>query len=650
MKKNINIAVAFWGINDEYQGKICRGISKRIHELKNITVSYFASFLTNFSDDAVATTENVIYSLINFDFFDALIVIPYNFNFNDVAFNDLLSRAKAADVPVFSLDKLTEGCINLLIDNDKAVFEIIDHVIEVHHARDIVYVGGIKDSGWDLTKINYIKDSAKRHGFECDPRRIWGEYYDGASKRELIKFLDEDNEPLPDAFICANDSMAIGICWELESRGIRIPEDVIVTGFDGIMANFLHDPIITTVEVPYTELGYKSVDVILDYLANPLQDIKTLEEKSLIHSHPDFYGSCGCFNHDKTHRNQIAREVCTTMYRNVYMNDYIVKMATSLALCDTLEDFYKMLEKTAGEIAVKEIYICYNEEYLHNYSVDDPLLEDYTIPQRTEFSETIGARVIVDDNNVSHPMQVYPKKDILPALHEESEQSREFFFMPLHFLLRTYGYIACETKGGGQSRSSDMFNLWANFIALTQDSVRERMRTKRYTGILEKLHKIDPLTQVYNRRGFLEERDALLEHYKDSSPDIMLLLIDLDDMKGINDTFGHAAGDDALITVTDSLKSVAGKSDIICRFGGDEFIMFGVGYDEVRAEEMISRLNQTIEKRCAEIGFSLTVSSGICIKSFDDVCDFETMAAIADEDMYAKKNAKQNRKQHTLKP
>lgn len=645
MKDNINIAVVFWGINDEYQGKICRGISDRANELKNVTISYFASFVTNFKIGLVNEAENVIYSLINFDFFDALVVIPNNFDFNTKVLDDLILRAKKSNVPIFSLDVSTEGCINLLIDNVDAIRSIVDHVIEKHGAKELVYVGGLKNAPYDADKLTQFKESLDAHGLEYDEEKfLWAKFTDKLAKRELRKYL-EKYDSLPDAFICANDSMALGIIYELEDRGYSVPDDVIITGFDGIMTNTIHDPSITSVEVPYEKLGYNAVNVILEYLKDPTVDIKALEARSLIKSDPSFYGSCGCKSDEKIKRNDLTRLMGADIYRSIYINEYLIKMSTDLSSCDTIDEYYETLKEYVSKINLRSVYFCYSEEYLKQYDANDPNLDNYTVPKKTELSETIGARIIYR-NKTFLPPQTFNKSEMLPALHEPCNHSREFIFMPLHFLDRTFGYVAGEIKSGFRSRNSGILNLWTNFIAIAHDSVREKIMTARYTKILENLYRHDALTQALNRCGLIAQRDKIYADSGKDRLDAMVFLVDLDDMKGINDKYGHNAGDDALIAVTDSLMAVIGENDLVCRHGGDEFLVFGVGYDEDQAEMLGRRFTCELERLRIDRGldFKITASYGYCVEENAGVDDFEKMTANADKNMYKSKNAKPNRK------
>ncbi len=640
MKKRINIAVAFSGINDEYQGKMCWGISEKVKEFDNITVAYFAPFNTALGIKELDSAENAIFSLINFDFFDALIVVPGNFSSNLPLLEGLVKRASDKGVPVFSMDTELEGCVNILIDNAPAIRNIIDHIIEVHGARDIIYVGGVKGKPYCEDKLSQFKASLAAHGIEFDENHcLWGEFYDIAARRELSKYLDEGGA-LPDAFFCANDAMALGICYELEERGYKIPDDVMITGFDGFMANLVHDPPITTVEVPYKDLGYNTVAAIIDYFENNNTDAEYLKNKYYIKAKPSFFGSCGCVGDDRVVRNSITKRLSGDSYRKNYMNSYLIRMSTVLSSCDSITEYFEALKKYVDEMKVKSVYFCYSEEYTKQYDKDDAFLVDYTIPVKTEISDKICAQIIRYNEKIQEPIY-FNKSDILPALHVSNERSIEFLFTPLHFLSRTFGYVACEVKGDLQSSNSALFNLWVNYIAIAHDNVREKIKSARYTAVLEELYNRDFLTKLLNRRGLFAKLDGVLEEIKAKRLPVMVFIADLDDMKGINDTYGHSAGDAALLIISESLDEVCDPRDFVCRYGGDEFIAFGIGYDNSRAEDFGERFERAVKIRSDRNGASYDVKASygfsIC-NDFSKVEDFDGLVSKADKKMYQQKD------------
>lgn len=645
MNKRINIAVAFSGINDEYQGKMCFGISKKLKELNNVTVAYFSALNAEFVIDEVQAAENSIFSLINFDVFDALIVIPNSFEGCIEVLFDLVKRAREKGVPVFAMDVRFDGCINILIDNVSAYKRLVDHLIDVHGAKDMIYVGGVKGKPYCSEKLNQYKRSLADHGIKFDiDRCLWGEFYDIPARKALSEYLDS-GEKLPDAFVCANDSMALGICYELEERGFRIPDDVFVTGFDGIISNIMHEPALTTVEVPYKELGYSTLEAVLEYLENRDVDIKAFESKYLIVSNPSFFGSCGCETDERSIRNNITKKLSIESHRRNYMNSYFIRMSTELSTCEEILSYFEVLKKYVNEMQVYATYLCYNTEYTVTHEIYDDSLVDYTLPAKQELSDKICANIISKNGKICKS-KTFDRAEVLPDMFCDGSDCREYYFVPLHFLSRTFGYIACEVRGDLGSGNTAMFNSWVSYIAISHNNVLQQIKSKRYTNVLEDLYNKDPLTMLLNRRGLFTEQEELVKYAAQNNLSIMVFLLDLDNMKCINDKFGHSAGDCALLIITDSLNAVKGEKDLVCRYGGDEFLVFGIGYSKESAEELGRRFEREIALCCQrdKIAYDLSASYGYSISKNYCADDFDELCSEADRNMYSQKRSKKKHK------
>ena len=141
------------------------------------------------------------------------------------------------------------------------------------------------------------------------------------------------------------------------------------------------------------------------------------------------------------------------------------------------------------------------------------------------------------------------------------------------------------------------------------------MKTYAGDNYLDK-HRTDELTGLLNRRGLGMDYTATLSSKPRTG--VALLVLDLDNFKAINDTYGHAAGDHLLEKTTDRIGDLIRNDDIVARMGGDEFVVVFMGTTRAQAEESAERLRQTIAEtpipgsRAApgEAHISVTVSIG----------------------------------------
>lgn len=151
---------------------------------------------------------------------------------------------------------------------------------------------------------------------------------------------------------------------------------------------------------------------------------------------------------------------------------------------------------------------------------------------------------------------------------------------------------------------------------------------------LRQLASTDPLTKVSNVARFYEEMGVLEGH----TTDFAVLVVDMDDLKTLNDRHGHQAGSLAIQTVANSLRRVVRGSDCVARFGGDEFVVVLKHADRAGAQIVINRLRQilAVQDLPGAPGVVLTVSVGVAVAGEDGTTSEELLAA-ADAAMYAEK-------------
>ena len=150
----------------------------------------------------------------------------------------------------------------------------------------------------------------------------------------------------------------------------------------------------------------------------------------------------------------------------------------------------------------------------------------------------------------------------------------------------------------------------------------------------------DGLTQLLNRRGAMA---SVEQAFAAGAASYAAIIVDVDDLKGINDNYGHAVGDDFLVKVAKAIRASVRDADVCARLGGDEFMIFASGCDLDAATEIARRILAAVgdtEYRVTHGDFG--VSIGICIAGLPDAT-FETMYRCADQALYRAKAAGKNR-------
>jgi diguanylate cyclase (GGDEF)-like protein len=180
------------------------------------------------------------------------------------------------------------------------------------------------------------------------------------------------------------------------------------------------------------------------------------------------------------------------------------------------------------------------------------------------------------------------------------------------------------------------------FVSTQVSQVIER---KRLEEEILSLSLTDELTGLYNRRGFnlFAEQELKLAHRKKRN--MLLLFGDVDGLKAINDTQGHAQGDLALKEVAVILKNTFREADIIARIGGDEFVALALDASQEGEKMLSDRIQSAFEvrNRQRDKAFYLSFSLGIVSYNPESPCTVSELIARADELMYEQKQAKRNK-------
>jgi diguanylate cyclase (GGDEF)-like protein/PAS domain S-box-containing protein len=159
---------------------------------------------------------------------------------------------------------------------------------------------------------------------------------------------------------------------------------------------------------------------------------------------------------------------------------------------------------------------------------------------------------------------------------------------------------------------------------------------------LRDLSLVDELTKLYNRRGFMTLSEQQLKVAHRTKKELALFYADLDDLKKINDRFGHDEGDAALVAASDILRDVFRDSDILARIGGDEFVVMAIDIAEGKAASLARRLREKVAARNARPGqeYAVSFSLGVTRYDPDKPLTLAELLTQADRKMYEDKSSK----------
>ncbi len=177
--------------------------------------------------------------------------------------------------------------------------------------------------------------------------------------------------------------------------------------------------------------------------------------------------------------------------------------------------------------------------------------------------------------------------------------------------------------------------------------VRRELYLQDLQEELKLLASTDPMTKLYNRRYFMEISKSILDLAKRNKRCSAIIMLDIDKFKNINDTYGHKIGDDVIILLSGTLQKFTRKSDIVSRWGGEEFVMLLPHTSLEGALVIAEKIRVTVEnltlivKENQELKF--TISMGVSTVDTQNDLNIEAAINRADEALYEAKESGRNR-------
>jgi len=192
-----------------------------------------------------------------------------------------------------------------------------------------------------------------------------------------------------------------------------------------------------------------------------------------------------------------------------------------------------------------------------------------------------------------------------------------------------------EREDAFDEESLQIAKLFANYVGMVFLKIKQDERIMQQQKMMEYLYKHDPLTGLMNRRAFEEYGEKLLSLAKRERKKVAVLFLDLRWFKNVNDKYGHETGDLVLNVLSSRFEKVFRESDVISRFGGDEFVALLYDCDENNLSQLLNRVFQIVEEpiQLDDKSFQVGVNVGVAIYP-DDAQELDQLIRLADMAMY----------------
>lgn len=624
MKKRIALFANGWNSGNLYP--VINGILQVLpHESADI-FTFMSHNTYVMSKDEIAS-ECTVFRLPDLSEFDCAVIFTSGLNSNKYQ-EELVVSCKNAGIPTISIGESYDSFGSILISNESGMNELMEHLSSKHNVKSIKFIAGSRDNSDSNARLGAVRKFMSSHGYKFDDNDI---FYSDWERDDTMCFARDNfktKESLPDAFVCANDQLAISVCMGLRRNNLKVPEDVLVTGFDFLPVGKAYYPSIACVSQNYEKVGELCADMIIDVLANGASKLSSVTVNSSYLPGE----SCGCFDvrNDDILRREFSRISTEENFEFVNLECRVKSTEAAVLDSESLDNLSESLSN---------IYLSGNAAEGDSFHVlMDPNFETI-VSGETSFYENFSfspeMRVIVSkEAGITTKIEYISRKDLIPGYTGEGD-NHVYFFTPLYILSYVCGYIV--TRDQLFYLPSGMISEINNCFLKTLPHFKKNIQFVALNNKLSRLMETDGLTSLKNRIAFEDAKKKLQNQLnKGNFQPFAAVMFDLNNLKEINDTEGHDAGDDYIRSASRRICKTFAHSPVY-RIGGDEFACIIQNDDFLIRNELLQmfRENAVIPSPIGD----LSIASGLADFDFTVDKDIESVFSRADDEMYLNKRS-----------
>ncbi len=590
----------------------------------------FQSFGNFNTDEGYNSGEYNITRLPDLRTFDGIILDLSNVS--DASLKEsFLARVRESGVPAISLLEDLPGLYYSGLDNLTDFSILVEHLITEHGCRKLNYVGGSPRNQENQKRLLAYRKTLEKHGILFEPERVIERSFEiKTGIRAFTEFQQKDL--LPEAFVCANDNIAVGVCLAAREAGFSIPEDFLVTGFDNEDKASYCNPRITTADFSKTEIMYHAMELLVD-IWNGQTDRRCTYTQA-VHI---FQESCRCMSECPPDRGQYILKRILSETRQSDMQNWMIDLNRFLLDCTSYTNLTSHMQMWLHEHQFGNLYLLMNPDIFHLEKVDIlPEIPD-DIYRCVGYPDKMTVVHPVSDTEAVMQLSI-TDGHLLPDITRTGDQNI-FVFAPLHFREREVGYVVLQNCDYLLDHQF-LFKMLNSFRTALESLYNKLVLCKKNKQ-LSQLYIHDSLTGLYNRMAYEKLALPLFQKYMQKKKHLGILFVDADHLKYINDNFGHDMGNLAIRSIASAIHKSCPVGSVCMRYGGDEFVCVIPDFDLPR----MHRLEKTILHALEEISdvsrfpFPLEASIGSVIAD-DAVFSLNDYINLADQKMYASKKAR----------
>ena len=601
------VALLLGHVEESYQSSFIKGFFEQMFSY-NYDVCVFAMYNKYQETVEREQGESIIFSLVNPALFDGIVILSDTIQTPGLA-EKLEERFKENySGPVVCVDKQSKYYPTLITDHYFVCKKLVEHLIVDHGYKDIAYLTGKEGHIHSQERLKAYKDCMNEHNLPINENRIfYGDFWYGCGETVVKKLLIDENG-LPEAIACANDCMAISVAIALEEYGLRVPEDIAVIGYDSTEDGRKSPSPLTSAPIPAKENGINAASRIYALINNEEFVPHKVENELFIGS------SCGC-NDFNSHWVSGLRSSWKTIDSqekfnsrfNCFMDDLISKSNFKDLINTIFASMHHLGDYDSFSLCLNSQWM--DSEILHNNETRWDCYSEQILP-------VLSCKKDGSSNKITYS-NTFDKETLLPDLYEERDNPAAFYFTPLHFEERCFGF-AVLSYGGEVKTYSEVYWEWLRNIMQGLECYRRFDSVRYLYNQLEANKTRDNLTGLYNYQGMLQKFENISGKY------VGAIAVDIRGLADINDKHGRAQGNYAIKTVSTILKSLIERG-LCCVLGNGEFVGVEL-FDSDVFDEQIYIIKDDLIKQIEEVSglsFNLSVYVGCGFSYVSEVKELE---------------------------
>lgn len=555
MRRIIGVVAA--EVNSIEQREIMKGIITRAQAFDFHTV-VLSNIYNPYEFDEQLALENEIYELALSPELSGIILISESFVGKHVQNKVISFLQQRQDIPVIVIGIYIKEFafpnvrfINASDDSD--IEEVTRHLVQVHHLKKIDILTGPKGNESAQRRLEGYRKALADNGIEPDSsREFYGNYWTTSGEAHARRYISGEL-PIPEALICANDYMAYGVLDTLLDGGIRVPEDMMVIGYEYIHERIYHSPLLSTYQRGRTALGEMAVRMLFSLCNGEEPDAFPPPRGHWISGE-----SCTCGVNLK----QMNAELKSIRVKQQFDKWNVLSTAEQqLTCCSTLEEFINVLGTHQFLVRwVQDMYLCLFDNWYDNHA--------------TAASEMMTCRSIMPWNQTKQPIST--RKFSFSALLSSADFAVVHYYLPVFFENKLFGYYVLQYNT--PDTYDDIFRNWMKSLSNGLEFLCMKNDIRYLLSCQNLSEQKDSLTGLYSPNGF--ERVLTGRLAVESSP-LYAVFLRIGAFRSMKSAEMQEQNIQFYQKVAELLQLVAPEDGICARFDNQTFVCVGSGADNM---------------------------------------------------------------------